>query len=76
MGKPIGVFLRTPEEMKVILERNPFETAAPNQVIVLFLDRAPPRDALTGLKIPGREEVELSGREIYIHFPDGWAARS
>ena len=71
MGKPIGVFLRTPEEMKAILERNPFETAPPNQVIVLFLDHAPPRNALTDLKIPGREQVELSGRQIYIHFPEG-----
>ena len=71
MGKPIRVFLRTPAEIQAILERNPFENAAPNQVIVVFLDHAPPRDALAGLRIPGREELELSGREIYIHFPDG-----
>lgn len=71
MGKPVGVFLRTPTELEAIVKRNPFKKAAPNQLLVLFLDRAAPKSALANLEIPGREEVKLSGREVFIHYPDG-----
>jgi uncharacterized protein (DUF1697 family) len=71
MGKPIGVHLRTPAQLEAILDRNPFRRAAPNRVLVLFLDHAVADDALADLEIPGREEVKSSGREIFIHYPDG-----
>ncbi len=71
MGKPVGVLLRSVEELESIVKRNPFKNAAPNQLLVLFLDEAPAKDALTDLSIPGREEAKLDGREVYIHFPDG-----
>lgn len=71
MGQPVGVHLRTPAALESIVARNPFPAAAPNRVLVLFVDRAPSRDALAGLRIPGREEVELSGREVFVHYPDG-----
>jgi uncharacterized protein (DUF1697 family) len=71
MGKPVGVHLRTPTELEDVLERNPFKRAEPNRLLVLFLDRAVPKDALAGLEIPGREKVEASGREIFIYYPDG-----
>jgi uncharacterized protein (DUF1697 family) len=71
MGKSVGVLLRTPGELEAIVDRNPFEKAAPNQVLVLFLDRAAPKRALAEIEIPGREKLEASGREVFIHFPDG-----
>ncbi|MGH9460071.1 MAG: DUF1697 domain-containing protein [Vicinamibacteria bacterium] len=71
MGKPVGVFLRTPAELEAVVGRNPFKRAAPHQLLVLFLDRAPPKNAIASLEIPGREEVKLSGREVFIHYPDG-----
>ena len=71
MGKPVGVFVRTPAELAAIVERNPFKQAAPNHLLVMFLDRAPQRSVLADIETPGREEVELSGREAFIHFPDG-----
>lgn len=71
MGKSVRVLVRSGPELERILERNPFEGAAPNQVLVLFLDQAPARDALQDLRIPGREQLELIGRELFIHFPDG-----
>ena len=71
MGKPVGVHIRTPAEIAAIIDRNPFKKAAPNRLLVLFLDRAAPKNALADLTIPGREEVALSGREIFIHYPDG-----
>jgi uncharacterized protein (DUF1697 family) len=71
MGKPVGVLLRTPAQLETIVKRNPFKKAAPNQVLVLFLDRAAPKGALAEIEIPGREKLEGSGREVFIHYPDG-----
>jgi uncharacterized protein (DUF1697 family) len=71
MGKPVGVLLRTPSELEAILQRNPFKTAAPNRLIVLFFDRTVRGNELANLEIPGREEVEPSGREVFVHYPDG-----
>jgi uncharacterized protein (DUF1697 family) len=71
MGKPVAVMLRSGPQLESVLDRNPFPKVAPNRVLVLFLDEAPPRNALDGLVIPGREEVKLDGREVFIHYPDG-----
>lgn len=71
VGKPVGVLVRTADELEGVLAGNPFPAAAPNRVIVFFLDDAPPRTALKDVKPPGREELELCGREIYVHYPDG-----
>jgi uncharacterized protein (DUF1697 family) len=71
LGKPVGVLLRSRAELDAVQNENPFSTAPPNRVIVLFLDEAPPKTALAKLNIPGREEVVLRGREIFIHYPDG-----
>ena len=29
------------------------------------------KSALADLAIPGREEIRLSGREAFVHYPDG-----
>lgn len=71
MKAPVGVLVRTPAELGAVLERNPFPQAPPNQVIVFFLPEAPPKGALRGLAIPGKEELRLSGREIFVFYPDG-----
>jgi uncharacterized protein (DUF1697 family) len=71
LGKPVGVHLRTPAELADVLARNPFPQVAGNRLLVMFLDHAPAADALADLRIPGREEVRLSGREVFIHYPDG-----
>lgn len=71
MGKPVGVHVRTSKELEAALKRNPFRKAAPNRVLVWFLDDPLPKRALAGLQIPGREEVETVGREVFVHYPDG-----
>ncbi len=71
IGKPVGVLVRTRTELEQILTRNPFVGASPSQVLILFLDAPPPARALADLVIPGREEVKLDGREVFIHYPDG-----
>ncbi|HRE90605.1 MAG TPA: DUF1697 domain-containing protein [Myxococcota bacterium] len=68
------VLLRTPDELDAVVRANPFPDAAPSQVLIVFLDEAPSAEqarALANLVPPGREELLLSGRELFIHYPDG-----
>lgn len=74
LGKPVGVLLRRAAELDRVLAQNPFKEAPPNRVIVMFLDQAPPKNAVAGVKSPGGEELVLHGRELYIHFPEGQGA--
>src|SRR5205814_1830424 len=71
MGQATAAIVRTAAELRSTIDRNPFPKAEPNRVIVLFVDEAPPKNALAGILIPGREKLELSGREVFIHYPDG-----
>ncbi|MES2324341.1 MAG: DUF1697 domain-containing protein [Pseudomonadota bacterium] len=72
-GKRVDVMVRTGPEMAAVLAANPFPDAAPNRTVVIFLDAAPPIDALD--KIAGRkeEELRLGTREIYVHYGEGMA---
>jgi hypothetical protein len=45
MGRPVGVLVRSTEELHAVLERNPFPEAPPNRLIVFFLP-APRRPRL------------------------------
>jgi uncharacterized protein (DUF1697 family) len=72
-GKPVGVVVRTAEEMAQVLSDNPFPKAAPNRIMAVFLDRAPPADALAGIRGQKDEEIRLGRREIYIRYPHGMA---
>lgn len=71
LGKHHAALLRTVDELASVEARNPFADADPKQLLVVFLDAAPPRDALAAVKVPGRERLHLDGRELFIHFPDG-----
>ena len=71
MGKPFGVLIRTCAELDAVIDGNPFPKAAPAQLLVLFMDAPPPADCLDRVVIPGREELALRGRELFIFFPDG-----
>jgi uncharacterized protein (DUF1697 family) len=72
-GKPVGVLVRTADELARILAENPFPDAAPNRVVAIFLDHAPPADALDQAKGVQQEEFRLGRREIYVHYGDGMA---
>ncbi|MEZ4302811.1 MAG: DUF1697 domain-containing protein [Polyangiaceae bacterium] len=71
LGKPAGVLVRTGPELRKVLADNPFKEAAPNRVLVMFLDTAPPKDSLEGVATPAGERLALGAREIYIHYPEG-----
>jgi uncharacterized protein (DUF1697 family) len=65
------VVIRTAKELGPIISGNPFPKAKPEQVgVMLFVDPIP-KGIFKDLKIAGPEKVEISGREIYIHFPNG-----
>ncbi len=72
-GKPVGVVVRTAEEMAAVLKHNPFPKAAPNRTVAIFLDAAPPTDALKHAVGQNDEDCALGAREIYVHYPSGQA---
>ena len=71
MQHKVAVVVRTTGEMEVVLARNPFPDANPTQVGVLFLTNPVPGDVLDNFDSSGPEEIVISGREWYIHFPNG-----
>ena len=70
-GKPVGVAIRTPEELALVLKANPFHGGAPNRTVAIFLDDKPATDALD--RVSGRtdEELRLGQREIYVAYGAG-----
>ena len=69
--KHIPVIIRTGLELGSVIARNPFPDAKPAQVGVMFFAKPVPRGLMGGVAVAGPEEVKISGREIYIHFPNG-----
>lgn len=70
-AKPVGVIVRTAQEMKQVLEANPFPDAEPSKVGVLFLDHAPPPDIIETAKGQADEVIQPGKREVYVHYPSG-----
>jgi uncharacterized protein (DUF1697 family) len=71
MGKPVGVMLRTADELGEVAAANPFKKEAANRVVAIFLDGAPPADAANSAKNVTDERLALGSREIYVHYPSG-----
>ncbi|CAJ0787692.1 hypothetical protein LMG7141_01974 [Ralstonia condita] len=72
-GKPVGVLVRTGDELAAVLQDNPFKSAAPNRTVAIFLDTPPPADALASATGRQSEAIALGTREIYVHYGDGMA---
>jgi uncharacterized protein (DUF1697 family) len=70
-GKPVGVIVRTAAEIAQVVADNPFPNRSASQTVAIFLDHAPPPDALKDIKGNTNEEVRLGARAIYVHYPDG-----
>lgn len=70
-GKPCEVFVRQAQELRELLDKNPFPDAAPARVLILFLDEKPPPAALKKAITPGGEELRACGRHVFIHYPQG-----
>jgi uncharacterized protein (DUF1697 family) len=72
-GKKIDVLVRTAAEMADILADNPYPGARANRTVAIFLDAAPPFDALDHVVGQKGEDIALGRREIYVHYGDGMA---
>lgn len=71
-GKPVGVLVRTAEEMARVLADNPFPDAKPNWTVAIFLSDEPAGDALETVRDAAEgEEVRLGRREIYVSYGAG-----
>jgi uncharacterized protein (DUF1697 family) len=69
-------FIRSAEEWKVLVEKNPFPDEAKDasgRLVVMFLKHAPKADALTALRasIRGPEVADILGKQAYIIYPEG-----
>lgn len=63
-GKPVGVIVRTAEEMADVLRANPFPERPRNRTVAIFLDDPPPADALATIRGRTDEEIRIGTREI------------
>ena len=70
-GKPVGVIVRSAQELARALEAQPFKQAAPNRALIIFLDTAPPPNTLARVSHQGDEQIALGEREIYVHYGEG-----
>ncbi|MFQ8432963.1 DUF1697 domain-containing protein [Amaricoccus sp. W119] len=70
-GKPVGVVMRTAEEMRAVLDANPFPDAEPSKVGILFLDAPPPPETIDVARGRADEALALGAREIFVHYPSG-----
>jgi uncharacterized protein (DUF1697 family) len=70
-GKPVDVLVRTAAELANVLARDPFPEAPRKYTVAIFLDDAPPADALEALVGQKDEKVVLGTREIYVYYADG-----
>jgi uncharacterized protein (DUF1697 family) len=59
--------------MAGVLAANPFADQAGNRVVAIFLNAAPPADALHEVSGLRDERIALGRREIYVHYGDGMA---
>ena len=75
-GQPTEFFVRTAEEWKSIIARNPMTNEArrdPGHLLVVVLKRAPTNEEVDALRdaIIGPEVVEADGKQAYIYYPAG-----
>lgn len=72
-GKPVGVLVRTGEEMAAVLAANPFRKEPPNRTVAIFLEASPLPGALEEVRGRRSERLALGKREIYVAYADGMA---
>jgi uncharacterized protein (DUF1697 family) len=70
------VVVRSAAEWRAALDENPFAKEAksdPSHLLVMPLKAKVEKSAVAALvsAIPGREQVKLSGQQLYLVYPDG-----
>jgi uncharacterized protein (DUF1697 family) len=75
-GKPIGVAVRTAQEMAAVLQANPFPEGASSRTVAIFLDAAATAGTLAHIRGKTDEELCLGEREIYVKYGVSGIGRS
>jgi uncharacterized protein (DUF1697 family) len=72
-GFPVPVMLRTGAEMAAVVANNPYPSAQPKQLHVVFLAAKPSAAAVRSIDREkyAPEEFVVAGREVYMSLPDG-----
>jgi uncharacterized protein (DUF1697 family) len=71
MGRAVGVLIRTAAELREVVMANPFPDGDASLIGIFFLPKALPARLLTDLELGGPEDVQMIGREVFVHYPDG-----
>jgi uncharacterized protein (DUF1697 family) len=71
LPNPVSVMIRTIEELETIVANNPFPSANPSQVGVLFLEQIVDESIVEEFPKKEAEEIITGKREIYIYYPNG-----
>ena len=68
-----AVVLRTPEDLRSVVEHNPFPKADTGQLHVGFMASEPPKKSVAGLDGGpfAPDEFVVRGTELYLHLPNG-----
>ncbi len=76
LGVQAEVLIRTAKELDALVAGNPFvdRKVEPKTLYVTFLAEVPAADKVDALTVPAGEKVEyeLAGRDVYLHYPDGY----
>ena len=72
-GMEVSVVVRSAAEWTQIVSANPFPAAGPTQLHVVFMKEPVSPSVAEGLDLDALapEELVVSGRELYLHLPDG-----
>lgn len=72
-GHEVSVVVRTGDELRAVVEGNPYQVDDPTKVVVAFLGEAVELGDLSlgdlGSYLP--DELTLAGRELYVSVPNG-----
>ncbi|MBC3833017.1 DUF1697 domain-containing protein [Undibacterium amnicola] len=72
-GKSVGVFIRTPDELQALLEKNPFADKEGNRSVCLFLDEPVTPAMISAVKNRHEEELVCGERALYVYYGAGMA---
>ncbi|MDQ6909336.1 MAG: DUF1697 domain-containing protein [Actinomycetota bacterium] len=76
LGVRCSVLLRSDSELVEVFENNPYlaEDVERSSLYVTFLAKLPSAKEVSQLVVPPGETAELTvvGREVYLHYPDGY----
>jgi uncharacterized protein (DUF1697 family) len=77
MGKDVRVMLRTADEMKAVVQANPFPDAPGNRVQAFFMNEPPPPNLQEDVRNKADDERVAAGtREVFVAYGERGIGRS